>query len=186
MVEYFTEALVLNKKDFGETDALVYLYTEELGKVVAKARGLKKIISKLNPHLEPIHFVRIRLVGGKNGYFQAVDTLSFKKDLKKEIKNSPEKLAKFLRIAEFIDNMTFEFQPDFKLWHTIKKIFSSDIAEIQAYRFILKDLGFDPESAECGCGSKKAEFIEKSDHYFLCGSCASNYPENKLLLIKCH
>ena len=193
MIEYFTEALVLDKEDSGEIDGLVHFYTEELGKVTGKARGVKKMTSKLNAHLEPIHFVKVRLISGKNGYFQIADTLSFKKELKKEIKNSPENLAKFLRISRFIKDMTFEMQTDFGLWQAIKKIFSSNAEEFLAYRLILKNLGFDPEYAACDfCGNKKISYFHQQDHNFLCQKCASpctkearhhqTFSENTLLI----
>ncbi len=172
MLEYFTEALVLDKQDLGEADGLVHLYTEELGRLSAKARSIKKITSKSSAHLEPVHFVKVRFILGKNGSFQVIDSLSFEKGLKKKIKNCPEKLAKFLRISNFIKEMSPELQSDQNLWQAIKNIFHSDIEERSAYGLILKELGLDPQYAVCNiCGADNINFFYKTDQSFFCDKC---------------
>ncbi len=186
MIEYYTEALVLGKEDVNEADGLVYFYTKDLGKVIGKAKGVRKMTSKLNAHLEPFNFVNVRLVSGRNHYFQIADALSFKTDLTKKIKKSPQNLSIFLRIIDFIKEATFELQPDFNLWQTINKMVSSDIKETSAFRLILKELGFDPEFAECGlCRNKNIVYFLKKDQIFLCEKCghSSKIPENELILI---
>lgn len=176
MLEHYTDALVLDKKDFNESDSLVYLYTEKLGKVVAKARGLKKILSKSNAHLEPLNFVKVRLATGRNGHLQLIDALSFKKEITKEIKNSPERTQKILRFLNLISEMTGEFQADTRLWQVIKKIMETDYEERQINQGILKMLGFDMQYAECGiCRSKEIKYFYKKDHTFLCEQCVSSH-----------
>ena len=43
--EYYTQALVLAKEPTGESDSQVFLYTSDLGLVIAKAVGARKIVS---------------------------------------------------------------------------------------------------------------------------------------------
>ena len=95
MVEYFTEALVLDKEDSGDLDARIILYTEDLGKITAKAKSVKRITSKLNGHLEPLNFIQVRLVE-KNG-FQIVDALTIANSA-----NFKENPAVFFRLLNFI------------------------------------------------------------------------------------
>lgn len=185
MTEYFTEALVLDKKDLGEADSLIYFYTEELGKVAAKAKSVKKIISKSNAHLEPTHFVKVRFVAGKNGNLQVIDALSCKKTSRKKIKNCPDKLAKYLRISNFINKMTPEFHQDLNLWELIKNIFSSDAGESKAYELILKESGLDPQYASCDvCRNMNTMFFYQTDQSFLCGNCVSPYRASGKNLVK--
>jgi len=47
-----TEAIVLKKKSLLNKDVLVYLFSKKQGKIVAVAKGLKKITSRRSPHLE--------------------------------------------------------------------------------------------------------------------------------------
>lgn len=191
MAEYFTEAIVLDKKEVGDFDGLISLYTKDLGKVVAKARSIRKITSKLAGHLEPLNFVRVRLVE-KNG-FQVVDALAPRQ--KKKIRASIENFSKQLDLLQFIKDATYELQPDQHLWREIRKILSGDFNEKTiypvrnnisngVYRELLKILGFDPKFAECHhCGDKTIRYFSKTDQIFFCQKCGGKIPKDEVILI---
>lgn len=61
-VYYTTEGLVLRKMPFGEADFLVRVLTRDFGKTDIVAKGARKSASKLNPHLDILHFIRISFV----------------------------------------------------------------------------------------------------------------------------
>lgn len=172
MIEYSTKALVLDAKNINELDKLVYLYTEELGKVVARGKSARKITSKLAAYLEPLNFIRVRLVE-KNG-FQIVDALSFDK-----IAASRQTLA----IAQFIKEMTAELQPDKKLWRFIRQSAGKNFS----YRPLLKILGFDPDFARCHiCDGRPVIYFFKNDQIFFCQQClsrGSKIPKDEIVLI---
>ena len=65
MQEYVTEAVVLDAVPSAELDVRVSLFTKKFGKLVARAKSVKKITSKLAGHLEPGNVVKIRLFGEK-------------------------------------------------------------------------------------------------------------------------
>jgi len=183
MTEYFTEALVLAKKENGEVDATIDLYTEKLGRIIAKAKGVKRIKSKLSAYLEPLNFINVRLVG--NGRLQVVDALPSKRNNLQKIKTSAEKLAKFLTIANFINETAFELQPDQQLWHTIINIFKNNPRLEDACKIILSDLGFDSQFAVCEiCQKENPDFFNKENQTFLCKNCAVKNKKNDLILIK--
>ena len=174
MIEYFTKALVLDQENSGEFDKLIFLYTEDLGKVIAKAKSIRKITSKLASQLEPLNFVRVRLVE-KNG-FQIVDALAFNKIKATQIA---------LELARFVKEMTFELQPDRKFWLLIRKSFQ-DLKNNKkfSYKPLLKALGFAPNFARCSvCGSKYVAYFSKSEQVFLCRRCALKIDKNDLVLI---
>ena len=75
MREYSTEGVVLDRVSSREADLRVTLYTRDLGKIIAKVKSGRAITSKLAPHLEPLNFVRLRIIE-KNG-FQVVVQISF-------------------------------------------------------------------------------------------------------------
>lgn len=169
MIEYFTKAFVLDSENINELDKLVYLYTEELGKVVARAKSARKITSKLAAYLEPLNFIRVRLIE-KNG-FQVVDALNFNR-----IAVSPQSLA----INRFIKEMTAEIQPDKKLWRFIRRLADKNFS----YRPLLKILGFDPDFARCQiCDSRSVAYFSKNDHIFFCRQCSSKVPKNEIILM---
>ncbi|MBI4630353.1 MAG: DNA repair protein RecO [Chloroflexi bacterium] len=58
-----TEAIVLRRKDFGEADRILTLFTPELGKIRAVAKGIRKPASRKAGHLEL--YTRSRLLVAK-------------------------------------------------------------------------------------------------------------------------
>lgn len=59
-------AVVLRHKDWGEADQLLTLYTRELGKVRAVAKGARKITSRKAGHLQPFTHVTLQLARGRD------------------------------------------------------------------------------------------------------------------------
>jgi DNA repair protein RecO (recombination protein O) len=56
-----TEALLLRRIDYGESDLVVTLLTEKLGKVSALARGARKSMKRFGGSLEPMHTLALEL-----------------------------------------------------------------------------------------------------------------------------
>ena len=189
MNEYFTEALVLDKKNLGDMDTLAYLYAKNLGKTIAKAKSSRKITSKLGGHLEPLNLIKARLVGrralpGSGQTFQIVDAIT----LERPLVNQPLPIVvKFLSFFNFIKEMTFENQPDLPLWSAILKHLKNPTADEKTiYRSALKILGFDPEFTFCSkCKIKNVDFFLKEEQIFLCRKCVltSKIKKDDIILI---
>ncbi len=60
------EAVVLRHTDFGEADRLITLYSRELGKVRAVAKGVRKITSRKAGHLELFTRVKLQLARSRD------------------------------------------------------------------------------------------------------------------------
>ena len=60
------EAVVLRHSDWGEADRLLWLFTRELGKVRAIAKGARKLRSRKAGHLEPFTRVNLQLARGRD------------------------------------------------------------------------------------------------------------------------
>jgi recombinational DNA repair protein (RecF pathway) len=155
MIEYFTRAIVLDKEAVGELDSGVILYTQALGWISAKTKSARKIISKLNSHLEPLNIVDVRLVE-KNG-FQAADAL--------RLSRLPESQ---LPILKLVKELTPKGDPDPELWSALLKEEDAKNKEEK----ILRILGFDPKFAVCGqCGRKESLRFSTADLNYYCGNC---------------
>src|SRR5438270_745207 len=63
---YKTEAIVLDRKDFGEADRLLTLYTPGMGKVRAIAKGARRTTSRLSGHIELFTHTYLFLASGRN------------------------------------------------------------------------------------------------------------------------
>ena len=60
------DAVVLRHSDYGEADRLLTLYTRQLGKTRALAKGARKIASRKAGHIEPFTHVRLQLAKGRD------------------------------------------------------------------------------------------------------------------------
>lgn len=65
---YHTEAVILDSRPFGEGDTLLHLYTRELGFVVAHAKSLRELRSRLRYALTTFAHAEIDLIHGKHGW----------------------------------------------------------------------------------------------------------------------
>ncbi|MEK9186492.1 MAG: recombination protein O N-terminal domain-containing protein, partial [Patescibacteria group bacterium] len=161
------EAVVLDKEPAGEQDARVHFFTKELGKVSAKAVSVRKIISKLNSHLEPLNLVQIRLIN-KNK-FQVADAL--------KASSLP---ADCLPVLRLIKEVFPEEQPDLALWGLV---INNELTPAA----VLKVAGFDSAHASCQlCQSRASlKFLVKNLDYF-CSNClsfGSNSPQNDTVIV---
>ena len=149
--EYFTEAVVLDKEPSGEFDSIAHLYTQELGRVSASVTSARKILSKLNSHLEPLNLVQVRLV--EKNRFHVADVL-----------RTGALDCKHLDALNLIKSITPEAQPDPELWQLIK----TNLNE----KDILRILGFDSQFAAClGCGLKNDLRFSINDLSYFCVGC---------------
>ena len=156
MQEYVTEAVVLDTVPSAELDVRVSLFTKKFGKLVARAKSVKKITSKLAGHLEPGNIIKIRLVEKKG--LQLVDAL--KEREVQSLSNSRE-----LESDEGGHTMS---PPDLYLLNQI-----------------LHEAERDPAAADCvraGCTGTPAAFHIKTQEFY-CSACASKVRRNEVILL---
>lgn len=72
MRSYTVEGIVLKRKDIGEADRLITLYTRTHGKVTVVAKGCRKQNSKRVGSLEQFNHLRAQVIPGKG----EIDTLA--------------------------------------------------------------------------------------------------------------
>lgn len=178
MAECITDALVIDREDSGEQDARVFLYTEALGGVAAKATSIRKITSKLATHLEPLNFVKVRLIErGNNGSigYQIGDALTLHRSCGWRASN--EALRAGLELIGVFKESGFRGDAEAAVWRTLVEMFQSAPAEpYAAYGArLLAALGFDPRYAACGmCGKEHPAQFSFSAMSFFCDRCFSS------------
>ena len=64
-MEYRYTAIILKKKEIGETDRLYTVYTKEAGKLKLVARGVRKLEAKLASQLETMNIVSLSVQRGR-------------------------------------------------------------------------------------------------------------------------
>lgn len=178
MNECITDALVIDREESGEHDARVFLYTESLGGVAAKATSIRKITSKLATHLEPLNFVKVRLIergnSGSAGY-QIGDALTVHRS--DAWRASPETLRVGLELISVFKESGFRGDPEAVVWRTLVGMFqNAPVDPYAAYGArLLAALGFDPRYAACGtCGKERPARFSFSAMTFFCDRCFSS------------
>lgn len=163
MQEYVTEAIVLDREPSGELDFRVSFLTKKRGKIIAKAKSARKIVSKLSGHLMPGYVADIRLIE-KNG-LQVVDAL--KKGMS----------AMFVSDLYLLNKILAGGEPEEELWD---KVNSGGFSWLNT----LKILGWDPEFALCSvCAMNKPDAFSITGQEFFCRKCSLNSRQKELLCI---
>jgi DNA repair protein RecO (recombination protein O) len=176
---YKTEAIIIRQRKLGEADRILTLYTPALGKLDAKAKGVRKTTTRLGGHLQPLNRVVVQLAQGHTAdVITGVETLDSFRGLHEDL----DLLSRGLYIAELADRITPEHVHSFPtyrlLFDTLTRLDSpvrtgaltresrrSD--PDQALRFfemrLLDQSGFRPELDRCaGCQRD----VEPVDNFF--------------------
>jgi len=145
-----TEGIILKSTDSNEIDRFLTVYSKKLGKVLINAKGVKKLESKLRYSIEPISYVQMILVEGKN-FLILKDAVLLDQFLK--IKKDLQKIKIAKKLAEMIDEAMAGEEKDEDVWFLIlKTIQAIDRNRISGnsvlktfQKNLIKLLGYDPE-----------------------------------------
>ena len=168
---YKTEAIVLKRIILGEADKILVLYTPNLGKISAIAKGSRRPKSKLAGHLELLTHCQMMLAHGQNlDIISQSETICSFLPLRDDLWSTS--LA--LYAAELIDQLTEEHignYPAYKLLlDTLHRLSDGGNGELTLRYFelhMLTHLGYKPELHECvACKAK----IQPGDNYFSTGA----------------
>jgi DNA repair protein RecO (recombination protein O) len=164
---YKTEAIILRQRKLGEADRILTLYTPTLGKIDAKAKGVRKTTSRLSGHLQPLSRCVVQMAQGHTAdVITGVETLDSYRDLHENL----ERLSRGLYAAELTDRMTVEHVHSFPIFRlmidTLERLDKGSDGDA-ALRFfemrLLDQAGFRPQLDTCvGCTRE----LEPADHFF--------------------
>ena len=175
-----TEGIVLRRRDYAESDRILVLFTQKLGRVSVIAKGARKPSSKLSGHLELFTRSSFLISRGRNLHILTqADTIDAYDPLRKDL--SGIGLGSY--VVELVDAVTYEEGSNIKLYDLLSSTLDSlstgkDPAIItRYYELQLLDLvGFRPELFTCvECG----KIIIEQDQYLsgelggvICPECA--------------
>ncbi len=162
------EAVVLRHVDYGEADRMLTLYTRQLGKTRALAKGARKIASRKAGHIEPFTHVKLQLAQGREmPIVTQADTIDAYQPLREDLILTSQ--ASY--VMELLDRFTYSDDTDnstlFRLLtETLSRLASGTDPwlVIRYYEIRLLDhLGFRPQLFECAnCGRE----IKAEDQFF--------------------
>ena len=180
-----TEAVILRHSDWGEADRLLWLYSRELGKVRAIAKGVRKMRSRKAGHLEPFTRAILLLARGRDLLIVTqADTVEAYLPMREDLL----RLSYAAYMVELLDRFTYEEDENQALYRLLTDSLARlnhglDAALVVRYYEIrlLDLLGYRPQLFTCvKCG----EAILPVDQFFsiteggvLCPKCGARSPE---------
>lgn len=152
MRTYKTEGIILRRRNIGEYDRIVTVFTKQFGKIQVKAPGVRKITSRRCAHIEPLNKSLLTLYKGKN-----VIPLLTEAQTIESFQNVKEDLTKVgfsYHICELINELCPENQENYRVYDlfvdTLATLGTEDNPSDLIYLFeveLLKHLGFYNNSA---------------------------------------
>jgi DNA repair protein RecO (recombination protein O) len=179
------EAVVLRHSDWGEADRLLSLFTRDLGKVRAIAKGVRKMRSRKAGHLEPFTRVNLLLARGRDLLIVTqADTISAYLPLREDL----VRIGYAAYVVELLDRFTYDEGENRALYRLLTDTLSRLEKEsdpslaVRYYEIRLLDLlGYRPKLFTCaGCDSEIQpvdQFFSVSQGGVLCPNCALNFSD---------
>ncbi len=177
MVEYLTQAIVLNSRPQRENDRIVDIYTKNFGRLNVRVIGGRRILSKLAPHLDTFNMVTVRLV--EKNQITVTDVMTDERFGKE--RQDPIFYPSALKIISLVRSLTPLAAPDARLWYHLAKNLKTGGGDIAT---LLKIFGYDPMQASCdSCGNSPVKFFRIKDQSFFCGNCGLKWGTDGLIYL---
>lgn len=117
---YSTDAIVLERADAGEADAVFVFFTKEFGKMRAYAQGVKKESAKLKGHIEPLNLAAISFVLGRQHARLVHAEL---RNFFPQTKESLEKTTAASEAIRLLQENCFDGEKDEAVWRLLVETF---------------------------------------------------------------
>lgn len=186
------EAVVLRHTNWGEADRILTLYTRQLGKVRAIAKGVRKMRSRKSGHLEPFTQVNLQLARGRDMFIitQAEATNTYL-----HLRDNLVGVGYASYVVELLDRFTFDDDENPPLFHllanTLKRLDqeSRSFLAVRYYEVRLLDLlGYRPHLFHCAsCETEikaEAQYFSALQGGVLCSKCGSGAAEARPISIQ--
>ncbi len=151
---YQTEAIIIKKIKLGEADRILTLYTPNLGKIQAVAKGVRRPRSKLAGHLELITHSQVSLARGRN-----LDTITGSQTIDSflPLKSDLWLTSCALYVTELINQFTADHVENYPLFQllleTLHRLCQAGDIELVLHYFelhLLEEVGYRPQLQQCG------------------------------------
>lgn len=167
---YRCEAIVLARMDLGEADRIVTIYSRQHGKLRVIAKGARRPMSRLGPHLEYFSRARLMLARGRD---LDVVTGAETEDAHLAIRDDLDALGHASHMVEILARLTEDRQENraiFELLDRSLRLLADGVDAFHVTRhyelMLLNMLGYRPELIHCvECQAK----LEPAPHPFAIG-----------------
>jgi len=167
---YRCDVIVLSRMDFGEADRILTLYTREHGKLRAIAKGARRPLSRLGPHLD--YFTRAHLMLARGRELDVV-TSAETEDAHLAIREDIDAFGHASHMVEILDRLTQDRQTNWAVFDLLSRSLRLLAEGVDAFHVtrhyelvLLALLGYRPELYRCiECRNE----LEQAPHHFAVG-----------------
>ena len=161
MRAFKTEGIVIKRRNYGEADRIVTIFSKKHGKLSIKAKGVRKISSRRSGHIELLNYCIFNLHQGKS--MPILTEVEAREDFY-NLKQNLKKIGLAYHVCELVDGLCAENQETPEIFlllgRTLRKISKGEGSKQVIKQFelsLLKLLGF----------YSRSEGIELNTHEFI-------------------
>lgn len=171
---YNAQAIILSRRDIREVDRLFVLYTKEYGKIHVVAKGIKKPVSKLAGHMEPLLVTNLRIAQGRQ-----LDKLAGAIAHHPIPKLDSQAMIIGMTATDLVDKLTKWEQSDERIFHllqefiyTLEKNYNEHLIHLFTYKLMVY-LGYGLDLTNCiRCKNMcESQIIDTARGGLLCLEC---------------
>lgn len=144
MKSYRAEGIVIKRKNFGEADRILTLFTLKFGKIKILAKGVRRITSRRGPNIELFNQVELSIHQGKTFDLlteaQVINTFP-------ELRKNLDLVGLAFHICEIVDGLCPEHQSHPRVYEMMLEVFNElDHGLVQTFeKNLLQELGYLPK-----------------------------------------
>jgi DNA repair protein RecO (recombination protein O) len=160
---YTSEGIILARRNFGEADRILVLYTKNFGKISLLAKGIRRPKSKKRGHVEMFNKINFQAVIGHG--LDLVTEAEVIEDFE-EIRGSLKKISLAYYLMEVVGRITHEGEENVKVYDllldTLQKLKSAKMLKKLRLSFItdlLITLGYWPSDKTLFSPDEKLEEV---------------------------
>jgi len=179
-----TECVIIRRLPYKEKDLFVVLFSKDLGKIVARAKGGLKINTRWGSLLETMNLIKTKLYK-RGDYFYITESKVI--DTFISIKRDVEKSFIAMEMLKLIDRTQAQNNDSEKIFHllisVLKAMKDTDRLKDYYYYFLLKLILLEgvlfplDRCVKCGTKLNPPSFFDKKEVGFVCKNCVSQSSE---------
>jgi DNA repair protein RecO (recombination protein O) len=117
MHSYKLEGIIIKRKNFGEADRILTVFTKNRGKISIVAKGVRKISSRRGAHVELLNQSIIGIYEGKMPILTEAEAINHYSGLKNDLK----KAGYAFYICELVDGLLAEHQENRAIYSLLEQ-----------------------------------------------------------------
>jgi len=135
MRSYTVEGIIIKRRNFGESDRILTVFTKDHGKIQVKALGVRKITSRRSAHTELLNLSLLTLHRTSG---MSILTEATHMELFEEIKNDLKKIMIAYHLCELIDGLCPDNQENCSVFFLFKNVLDTISQEKNIFQTIRK------------------------------------------------